>query len=163
MKVVSMNEIEILSLSYGNYVSLDDYVKLKEQNEDLKRRLNWIAFGDSPELALRYLRRIGYVDFDEERKVYINKHNNEPFFLNEEEEKSYYLKDEELSEYCEQLEYKLKQKENTNSKQALIDIRDRITHEWFKGEQLGVWKKSFQEWEMIDILQIIEEVMKENA
>ena len=48
--------------------------QLKKQNDSLKQKLNWIAFGDDPELALRYLRKIGYVDFDEERKVYINKY-----------------------------------------------------------------------------------------
>lgn len=78
---------------------------LLKENQELKQKLNWIAFGDDPELALRYLRKIGYVDFDEERKVYINKHNNEPFLLDDEEEKAYYIKSEELNEYTEQLEY----------------------------------------------------------
>lgn len=78
---------------------------MKKQNDNLKQKLNWIAFGDDPELALRYLRKIGYVDFDDERKVYINKHNNEPFWLEEEQEKAYYIKDEELNEYTQQLEY----------------------------------------------------------
>lgn len=79
--------------------------RLQQENQELKQKLNWIAFGDDQELALRYLRKIGYVDFDEERKVYINKHNNEPFLLDDEEEKAYYIKDEELNEYTEQLEY----------------------------------------------------------
>lgn len=55
---------------------------LLKENQELKQKLNWIAFGDDPELALRYLRKIGYVDFDEERKVYINKHNNENIIMN---------------------------------------------------------------------------------
>lgn len=80
--------------------------RLKKENDSLKQKLNWIAFGDDPELALRYLRKIGYVDFDEERKVYINKHNNEPFFLKDEQEKDYYIKD---NEYTEQLEYQIKE------------------------------------------------------
>ena len=83
--------------------------RLKKQNDSLKQKLNWIAFGDDSELALRYLRKIGYVDFDEERKVYINKHNNEPFLLKDEQEKYYYIKDNELNEYTEQLEYQIKE------------------------------------------------------
>ena len=83
--------------------------QLKKQNDSLKQKLNWIAFGDDSELALRYLREIGYVDFDEERKVYINKHNNEPFLLKDEQEKDYYIKDNELNEYTEQLEYQIKE------------------------------------------------------
>ena len=83
--------------------------QLKKQNDSLKQKLNWIAFGDDSELALRYLRKIGYVDFDEERKVYINKHNNEPFLLKDEQEKDYYIKDNELNEYTEQLKYQIKE------------------------------------------------------
>lgn len=83
--------------------------KIIKENQELKQKLNWIAFGDDAELALRYLRKIGYVDFDEERKVYINKHNNEPFVLDEEEEKTYYIKSEELNEYTKQLEYQNKE------------------------------------------------------
>ena len=83
--------------------------QLKKQNDSLKQKLNWIAFGDDSELALRYLRKIGYVDFDEERKVYINKHNNDPFLLKDEQEKDYYIKDNELNEYTEQLEYQIKE------------------------------------------------------
>ncbi len=90
--------------------------QLKSQNEELKQKLNWIAFGDDPELALRYLRKIGYVDFDEERKVYINRHNNELFLLDDEEEKDFYIPDEELNEYTEQLEYQLKQRDDIINK-----------------------------------------------
>ena len=82
----------------------EDIEKLQEENDKLKQKLNWIAFGDDPELALRYLRKIGYVDFDEKRQVYINKHNNEPFLLKDEQEKDYYIKDEELNDYTKQLE-----------------------------------------------------------
>ena len=95
--------------------------ELNKENQELKQKLNWIAFGDDPELSLRYLRKIGYVDFDEERKVYINKHNNEPFLLKGEQEKSYYLKDEELNEYTTQLEYKIKElKKQLTKKDGLI-------------------------------------------
>lgn len=96
----------------------NEMVNWKEETEKIKQKLNWIAFGDDPELALRYLRKIGYVDFDEERKVYINKHNNEPFLLEDEQEKDYYIKDEELNEYTEQLEYQVKSlKEQLEKKQ----------------------------------------------
>lgn len=96
----------------------NEMVNWKEETEKIKQKLNWIAFGDDPELALRYLRKIGYVDFDEERKVYINKHNNEPFLLEDEQEKGYYIKDEELNEYTEQLEYQVKSlKEQLEEKQ----------------------------------------------
>lgn len=90
--------------------------QLANQNEELKQKLNWIAFGDEPELALRYLRKIGYVDFDEERKVYINKHNNEPFWLDDEEEKTYFIEDEEINEYTKQLE-----QENQQLKEKLLE------------------------------------------
>ena len=86
--------------------------QLEKENDKLKHKLNDIAFGDDSELALRFLRKIDYVDFDEKRKVYINKHNNEPFILKDEQEKDYYLKDEELNEYTQQLEYKVEQLEN---------------------------------------------------
>ena len=86
--------------------------QLEKENDKLKHKLNDIAFGDDSELALRFLRRIGYVGFDEKRKVYINKHNNEPFLWKDEQEKDYYLKDEELNEYTQQLEYKVEQLEN---------------------------------------------------
>ena len=86
--------------------------QLEKENEKLKHKLNDIAFGDDSELALRFLRKIDYVDFDEKRKVYINKHNNEPFLWKDEQEKDYYLKDEELNEYTQQLEYKVEQLEN---------------------------------------------------
>lgn len=96
----------------------NEMMNWKEETEKIKQKLNWIAFGDDPELALRYLRKIGYVDFDEERKVYINKHNNEPFLLEDEQEKGYYIKDEELNEYTEQLEYQVKSlKEQLEKKQ----------------------------------------------
>lgn len=100
----------------------NEMVNWKEETEKIKQKLNWIAFGDDPELALRYLRKIGYVDFDEERKVYINKHNNEPFLLEDEQEKGYYIKDEELNEYTEQLEYQVK-----SLKEQLEDVLKEVS------------------------------------
>lgn len=107
---------------YKNFCSILDtksqvLERTAKENQELKQKLNWVAFGDDPELSLRYLRKIGYVDFDEERKVYINKHNNEPFLLKDEQEKDYYIKDEELNEYTTQLEYKVKE-----SKKQLEDL-----------------------------------------
>ena len=58
--------------------------ELIKENNILKHRLNDIVFGDDPELGARYLRKIGYIDFDEEKKLYINKHNNEPFWHEDE-------------------------------------------------------------------------------
>lgn len=107
-----------------NQTDVDAIKIILKENQNLKQKLNWIAFGDDPELALRYLRKIGYVDFDEERKVYINKHNNEPFLLDDEEEKGYYIKDEELNEYTKQLEYQnqeLKKQLENNSKINVAD------------------------------------------
>lgn len=107
-----------------NQTDVDAIKIILKENQNLKQKLNWIAFGDDHELALRYLRKIGYVDFDEERKVYINKHNNEPFLLDDEEEKDYYIKDEELNEYTKQLEYQnqeLKKQLENNSKINVAD------------------------------------------
>lgn len=89
--------------------------RINKENRILKHRLNDIVFDDANddvELGARFLRKIGYVDFDEERKVYINKHNKEPFWQEDEREKDYYIQDKELNEYTKQLEYKLQQKEN---------------------------------------------------
>lgn len=111
---------------YKNFCSILDtksqvLERTAKENQELKQKLNWVAFGDDPELSLRYLRKIGYVDFDEERKVYINKHNNEPFLLKDEQEKDYYIKDEELNEYTTQLEYKVKElKKQLTKKDGLI-------------------------------------------
>ena len=99
--------------------------QLEKENDKLKHKLNDIAFGDDSELALRFLRKIDYVDFDEKRKVYINKHNNEPFLWKDEREKDYYLKDEELNEYTQQLEYKVEQLENI-IKEAIKSIEEDI-------------------------------------
>lgn len=106
----------------------NESIDIQKENQALKQKLNWIAFGDDQELALRYLRKIGYVDFDKERKVYINKHNNEPFLLHDEEEKGYYIKDEELNEYTKQLEYQLKE-----LKKLLEEYK----------KELEIWKKKY--------------------
>ena len=97
--------------------------QLEKENDKLKHKLNDIAFGDDSELALRFLRKIDYVGFDEKRKVYINKHNNEPFIWEDEQEKDYYLKDEELNEYTQQLEYKVEQLENIR-KEAIEYLKE---------------------------------------
>lgn len=102
--------------------------KVNWENNILKHRLNDIVFDDANEdveLGARYLRKIGYIDFDEERKVYVNKHNNEPFIQDDEREKDYYIPDEELDEYTKQLECKLQQKEN-----ILKEVREYVNKMW---------------------------------
>ena len=130
--------------------------RLKKQNDSLKQKLNWIAFGDDPELALRYLRKIGYVDFDEERKVYINKHNNEPFFLKDEQEKHYYIKDNELNEYTEQLEYQIKElkKQLEEKENIACNWKDSCLENAGKIEKLENQQKEFIEYltSYIDLL-----------
>ena len=84
--------------------------ELEHENERLKYFLNDIIFDPSNEdveLGARYLRSLGYIGFDEERKVYVNLHNNEPLMQLEEREKGFYIKDEEINEYIKQLEYKV--------------------------------------------------------
>lgn len=117
------------NLRTENIVLKEENQELKNQNDNLKQKLNWIAFGDDPELALRYLRKIGYVDFDEKRKVYINKHNHEPFWLKDEQEKAYYILDEELNEYTEQLEW-----ENQELKKQLEKAKSKLTTMFANGD-----------------------------
>ncbi len=123
---------------------LNDYNKaieeLQQENEELKRRLNWLAFGNDKELALRYLRKLGYVDFDDKRKCYINKHNNEPFFIHKEEEKGYYLTDDELDEYTKQLEQQNKKlKQQLKEKQKIIDEAKKFLKEFHNYENRFKW------------------------
>lgn len=92
-----------------NYVISD----MEKKINILQHRLNDVVFSDANddvELAARYLRKIGYVGFNEDSKTYINLHNGEIFWENDEREKDYYIKDEELDEYTKQLEHKLKEK-----------------------------------------------------
>lgn len=46
--------------------------------------------------------------------------------------------------------------ERDNLKSTLEEIREYIKHEWFKRGQLGIIDKSFQEWELNNLLQIID-------
>ena len=46
--------------------------------------------------------------------------------------------------------------ENQQLKSTLEEIREYIKHEWFKRGQLGIIDKSFQEWELNNLLQIID-------
>ena len=43
---------------------------------------------------------------------------------------------------------------------VLDEIREYIEHEWFKRGQLGIIDKSFQEWELRKLLQILDKVQK---
>lgn len=47
-------------------------------------------------------------------------------------------------------------KEHKQLKSTLEEIREYIKHEWFKRGQLGIIDKSFQEWELNNLLQIID-------
>ena len=148
----------------GAYISISQYIYLLEQeDEKLKQRLNWVAFGDDPELALRYLRKIGYVDFDEERKLYINKHNNEPFDLKNEQEKGYYIKDEELDEYTKQLEYKIKNYKEVidKVKELITDNIEETTYEYIGSTRIKVLQRLIMDNndlnELLDILNEVSE------
>lgn len=55
--------------------------------------------------------------------------------------------------YIEQL-----QQEKKQLKEVVEDVKEYISHEWFKREQLGIIDKSFQEWQLKDILQILDKV-----
>lgn len=121
------------------YVSPIDYIsKLEEQienlqneNEELKFWLNDVIFDDNNnvvELPARYLKKLGYIDFDDEKQVYTNKHNNEPFLQKEYKEKVFNLKDDELDDYTKQLEYKFKKvieycDNNMEFTPRLIDVK----------------------------------------
>ena len=53
------------------------------------------------------------------------------------------------------------EQERIKYRNVLDEIREYINHEWFKRGQLGIVDKSFQEWQLKDILQILDKV-KEN-
>lgn len=69
----------------------------------------------------------------------------------------------ELDENCKLSELWCKsQQENHQLKSTLEEIREYIKHEWFKRGQLGIIDKSFQEWELNKLLQIIDKGKCEN-
>ncbi len=100
-----------IDLDYVESKLLLDYINnLQKENDNLKFYLNDVVFDDNNidvELSARYLRKLGYIDFDEERQVYVNKHNNKPFMQEDTKEKSFYIKDDELNDYTKQLENKI--------------------------------------------------------
>lgn len=57
--------VSILQLSYGNYVSLDDYVKLKQENKQLKEQLQQRA----EDMDKSYIRVQNLLDYYEHYKV----------------------------------------------------------------------------------------------
>ena len=61
-----MNEVSILNLSYGNYVSLDDYMKLKQENKQLKEQKN---------KALNYIKNYNFMEFRYQDSKVIDKLN----------------------------------------------------------------------------------------
>lgn len=48
------------------------------------------------------------------------------------------------------------QQENKRLKEVIDEAREYINHEWFKRGQLGIIDKTFQEWQLKDILQILD-------
>lgn len=48
-------------------------------------------------------------------------------------------------------------------KEVIEEVREYINHEWFKRGQLGIIDKSFQEWQLKDILQILDKVGDNNG
>lgn len=50
------------------------------------------------------------------------------------------------------------QQERDLYKEVVEKVREYINHEWFKRGQLGIIDKSFQEWQLKDILQILDKV-----
>ena len=50
------------------------------------------------------------------------------------------------------------QQERDLYKEFVEKVREYIKHEWFKRGQLGIIDKSFQEWQLKDILQILDKV-----
>ena len=117
LQIVTIGEddVTVLCELYNKDADIVNYL-INDYNKRivmLQRRLNDVVFNEANgdvELAARYLRKIGYVGFNEESKTYINLHNDEPFWDEDEREKDYYIKDEELDEYTKQLEHKLKEK-----------------------------------------------------
>lgn len=117
LQIVTIGEdgIHVLCALYNKDADVVNYVinDMEKKINILQHRLNDVVFSDANndvELAARYLRKIGYIGFNEDSKTYINLHNNEPLWNEDEREKDYYIKDEELDEYTKQLEHKLKEK-----------------------------------------------------
>ena len=134
--------------------------RLQKENVILKHRLNDIVFDDANddvELGARFLRKIGYVDFDEERKVYINKHNKEPFWQEDEREKGYYIPDEELNEYTEQLENKLQQKEN-----IIKEVREYIEEHRIQNKYSFEYDLFQRNTRVSELLEILDKVDKKD-
>ena len=92
---------------FGRAQFVDEIYKLQEENKRLKFYLNDVIFSefnDDVELAARYLRKLNYIDFDEENQIYINKHNEEPFCQSDAREKHFFIEDDEINDYVKQIE-----------------------------------------------------------
>ena len=95
---------------------IDKNIILEKENEELKIRLNHICFsGDHTaevETALRYLKKIGYVGFDDEKQIYINKQYGVEGFIvygyDERREKAFFIEEDKLDDYTKQLEEQVK-------------------------------------------------------
>lgn len=92
---------------FGRVQFVDEIYKLQQENKRLKFYLNDVVFSefnDDVELAARYLRKLNYIDFDEENQIYINKHNEEPFCQSDAREKHFFIEDDEINDYVKQIE-----------------------------------------------------------
>lgn len=92
---------------FGRVQFVDEIYKLQQENKRLKFYLNDVIFSefnDDVELAARYLRKLNYIDFDEENQIYINKHNEEPFCRPDAREKHFIIDDDKIDDYVKQIE-----------------------------------------------------------
>lgn len=113
MIIVNKEELSIKDKIYeetqefGRVQFVDEIYKLQQENKRLKFYLNDVIFSefnDNVELAARYLRKLNYIDFDEENQIYINKHNEEPFCRQDAREKHFFIEDDEINDYVKQIE-----------------------------------------------------------
>lgn len=101
------NKIYEETQEFGRVQFVDEIYKLQQENKRLKFYLNDVIFSefnDDVELAARYLRKLNYIDFDEENQIYINKHNEEPFCRLDVHEKHFFIEDDEINDYVKQIE-----------------------------------------------------------
>ena len=80
-------------------------------------------------------------------------------FIYELQQENKQLKEE--NERYRKLGFKHLNEQNNQLKEVIEEVREYINHEWFKRGQLGIIDKSFQEWELNKLLQLLDKV-KEN-
>lgn len=123
---------------------LEEYEQLKEENTKLNIKLEDRAY--------------------EELKVAYEKVKEENFNLREYiciDKMSVPYKNDSFEELLNMPTYKEIQQQRDLYKSVLDEIREYITHEWFKRRQLGIIDRTFQEWELNDLLQILDKAKGE--